>query len=479
MTEQRKLYRSRDDRVIAGVCGGLGEYFGVDPVFIRLIALALLFAGGSAFIIYLVMAIVVPEKPLGESETPAATGTETASGPVPSASDSAPQSSSAYGIPTAETPAAYAVGASAEHASSTARNAGVAAGLVLIGIGLVFLLAQFMPGIAWWSLWPLIIIFVGLVECVTPGKQGWSAERFFSGLGTIAAGLVLLGNVTGYISWSVWWTLLSLWPLLLVSIGLSLLAKGLHQSWLRAMGSLVILAAFVYAASVSWVGSGGTPLPDSWTIRSSGTPYSMSAPETGVSSAKLKLEAGGASIKIDSGTVLAKLTGESPSGAPTFEVDRAGSSASVRVASDEQGPIVMGPEIIGQRMRLELGTSPVWDVDISTGAASVDADLTDLELSSVKLSSGVSAVNVKLGTPAQTGGPVPVVAKSGVGSLDLSVPAGVEARVDVDSGLTGTNLHGRFVEVGDHWETPGYSSASTSYAIRIESGIGSVAVTAN
>ncbi len=57
---EKRLYRSTTDRHIAGVCGGLGEYFKVDPSIFRII-FVLLFLGGSAgFWIYLILALVLP-----------------------------------------------------------------------------------------------------------------------------------------------------------------------------------------------------------------------------------------------------------------------------------------------------------------------------------------------------------------------------------------------------------------------------------
>jgi phage shock protein C len=58
----KKLYRSRVDRKIAGVCGGLGEYFGIDPTLVRLLfVLGLIFVGGT-LLAYIILAIVIPEE---------------------------------------------------------------------------------------------------------------------------------------------------------------------------------------------------------------------------------------------------------------------------------------------------------------------------------------------------------------------------------------------------------------------------------
>lgn len=57
----KKLYRSTTDRRIGGVCGGLGEYFAVDPTIIRIIFAILLFAG-VGFLAYIIMWVIVPRK---------------------------------------------------------------------------------------------------------------------------------------------------------------------------------------------------------------------------------------------------------------------------------------------------------------------------------------------------------------------------------------------------------------------------------
>ncbi|MBW8011054.1 MAG: PspC domain-containing protein [Chloroflexi bacterium] len=66
----KKLYRSRSDSVIAGVAGGLGAYFGVDPVFLRVLFVLLTVAGeGIGLLFYILMVIVVPRVPKGEEIT--------------------------------------------------------------------------------------------------------------------------------------------------------------------------------------------------------------------------------------------------------------------------------------------------------------------------------------------------------------------------------------------------------------------------
>lgn len=58
----KRLYKSRDERMIAGVCGGIAEYFKVDPTLIRLAWIIFVFMGGSGILAYLIAWIVIPEK---------------------------------------------------------------------------------------------------------------------------------------------------------------------------------------------------------------------------------------------------------------------------------------------------------------------------------------------------------------------------------------------------------------------------------
>lgn len=58
-----KLYRSREDRKICGVCGGLAKYFGCDSTFVRLITAILALCAGGGLLIYILAALIVPNEP--------------------------------------------------------------------------------------------------------------------------------------------------------------------------------------------------------------------------------------------------------------------------------------------------------------------------------------------------------------------------------------------------------------------------------
>jgi phage shock protein C len=63
MNATRKLYRSKTNRQLAGVCGGLAEYFSLDVTLIRVLFVLLAVLGGSGLVIYIAMWIIVPKEP--------------------------------------------------------------------------------------------------------------------------------------------------------------------------------------------------------------------------------------------------------------------------------------------------------------------------------------------------------------------------------------------------------------------------------
>ncbi|MBD3282487.1 MAG: PspC domain-containing protein [Candidatus Portnoybacteria bacterium] len=134
----KKLYRSRNDKVIAGIAGGLGEYFDIDPVLIRVLFVALLFAGGVSIPLYIILILVVPLEPKK--------GEEGAKGDVQEKVQKA---------------------AKDLKKSSNNVSAGNIIGLVVFLIGLVLLMNRIFPlSFRWFGmdlLWPIIVIIIGLV----------------------------------------------------------------------------------------------------------------------------------------------------------------------------------------------------------------------------------------------------------------------------------------------------------------------------
>ena len=60
---EKKLYKIEEGKKLDGVCGGIAEYFNIDPTLVRLAAVAICFAGGSGVLAYIIAAIIMPRDP--------------------------------------------------------------------------------------------------------------------------------------------------------------------------------------------------------------------------------------------------------------------------------------------------------------------------------------------------------------------------------------------------------------------------------
>ena len=127
---QNKIYRSRTNSMIAGICGGLGEYLSVDPTIIRVVAVLLIIPDGIGLLAYIIGWVIIPRRPEVEAEVVA------------------PERSG---------------------------RSRLLPGLALILIGLVFLLNNLIPWFDIGYLWPLILIVLGVALLLKAHKRGLSS----------------------------------------------------------------------------------------------------------------------------------------------------------------------------------------------------------------------------------------------------------------------------------------------------------------
>jgi phage shock protein C len=158
---EKRLYRSRTDRIVGGVCGGLGEYFGIDPTLVRLAAVLLTLVNGVGVAVYVILWIVVPEEEttVSDNETPETTSEVAVPAPV----QAAPEAAQAPSSPAGPSPAPAPAGRPA--------RGGLTGGIVLIVIGAIFLVSQFVPGLDIGKLWPLILVGIGVTMIVRGGRR--------------------------------------------------------------------------------------------------------------------------------------------------------------------------------------------------------------------------------------------------------------------------------------------------------------------
>lgn len=128
----KRLYRSHKEKMIGGVCGGLAEYFDIDPVLIRILFVVAVFAGGSGILAYIICWIIIPEQPYTVPMSPATDSSQ----PPPSQPAPPPSPGNHRGSMTA--------------------------GVILIVIGGLFLADNFLPHFHFSDFWPVVLIALGV-----------------------------------------------------------------------------------------------------------------------------------------------------------------------------------------------------------------------------------------------------------------------------------------------------------------------------
>jgi len=363
--------------------------------------------------------------------------------------------------------------------AAASRRGGIGAGVVLIAIGVIFLAGQVVPGLMWWNLWPLLIVLVGVIQMFTPShRDEWGPERILDGLGTVILGGVLLGNTLGIVSWGVWWTFITLWPVLIIALGVSILGRGLRIGALRALAPVMVWVALGYSVAASLTGVGGfQPIPTLVRPGVVGQPFNYDEPVSGATSGTFEFKGGAGDISIGRGTSLVTASGNSPYGTPTFSVNRSSDGASVAFTMGSADHVVVVPGISTSKVDVTLSDAVVWDATLETGACNLNADLSEVPVRSLALKTGASSSTIKLGEVPQSASSTDVSIKAGVSSIEVLVPRGAAVQIRTSNGLSAVDVDSRLRSAGvGLWQTPGYSSASKVINISVESGVSSVSL---
>lgn len=140
----KKLYRSVTDKMVGGVCGGLAEYFAIDPVIVRLIFVLAVIFYGSGILAYIILWIIIPQKPY--IITPF--NPEQPKGESTSSTDEKKDENAEFNM--------NAI------INKPQNNRSIYAGAFLILLGGLFLLDNFVPHFHFGDFWPLVLIGLGI-----------------------------------------------------------------------------------------------------------------------------------------------------------------------------------------------------------------------------------------------------------------------------------------------------------------------------
>ncbi|MBI4234399.1 MAG: PspC domain-containing protein [Chloroflexi bacterium] len=166
--DSRRLHKSSTDKVLFGVCGGLAEYFNIDPVLVRVVFILLLFANGIGLLLYLILAILTPR-----AETAARQPTEVAQENLQTMAREVGEAGRQIGAAVrGAAPRGDATGQPTGQQGAERRRNTIA--LILIVVGVLILLANI--GAFWWfrwgTFWPLVLVAIGVGILIGRFRRG-------------------------------------------------------------------------------------------------------------------------------------------------------------------------------------------------------------------------------------------------------------------------------------------------------------------
>lgn len=158
----KNIYRSKDQKIIAGVCGGIGEYFEIDPVVIRIIFVVLMIAAGTGLAIYIILWLIIPEyqgEPLIKNVAEEISNAIKKEKVKEEFEEELKKETAKEEIKKEEV-------VSASLKTKRVVDSNALAGYMIIALGVIILIANLIPQIRIWeqiaNLWPLVLVFFGL-----------------------------------------------------------------------------------------------------------------------------------------------------------------------------------------------------------------------------------------------------------------------------------------------------------------------------
>ena len=328
-------------------------------------------------------------------------------------------------------------------------------------------------------------------------------NKIIKGLTLLLIGTILLANTLEILEWSVWSNIIRLWPLLIVSLGLSLIFRGKSLSF---MGPLIIFLGIIVGVGASYMGINFEEeivreiktlsreiiievekIPETEVaLETEIIPEIETAPETEISPETEtpletkeypEIEKASIGLNLDVG----KLTlGESTpllyecisqyrykEFEPFEEFSRTEKEANILIYHSQ----VIKRRIsnnIGNHWQLKLNNKIIYDLSIKTGAIDTDCNLSGFKVEKLYIESGASNINLVL--PQYNS---KIIIDTGVSNINIAIPKNVGATVNIDSGIAIKDLDD-FIKRNGTYISHNYNESEFKTEIEIDCGVSNI-----
>lgn len=297
------------------------------------------------------------------------------------------------------------------------------------------------------------------------------AGRFLWGLTVLGFGIVLVGNLAGYLDASVWTRLLALWPVVLVLLGLRFIIR--NDYLMATVGMVIVVASFVLA-----VFYGSSTLPTMFPNNVTSTQNSFVSKVPGVNKVDVTVNTGAVELTIDildADAAKTNLFSVKTIDMGNVSIDKQTVDDSYVVKIYETRPESVNS--LGTKRKINLLVTPNVPVTINLkiGASKVNANLEKLNITGLVFKSGAISADVKLGGISKK---AVIDLQSGVSSFVLNVPKSVGLSVTGKSGLSSLELPNGKTSLNfeDSYKSDGYDNAPKKIDLTVRSGLTSVKV---
>ena len=456
--QPKRLYRSRKSRVIFGVCGGLGEYFEIDHFIVRIIFVAMTLAGGSGILLYLILAFLIPLSPNG-----------------------------VYG---AENPERIDIKERADELVSELRAQGFKwtasswIGVAIIILGIMLFLNQIFPSYFFNGglFWALVIIIAGIAilsrkknQLTTPknpdqpfiqspeppAEQAKEIHRYYPRIGIILLffGIGLLAQNFGIAVNFDFWQIFQFWPVLIILAGLSLLSRG--SAFGRLISGLIILVVLILIL-ISFF----------WQFDSRETKqYDFQIPkDAAITLSSVHIKTGAANLNVSGGSS-DLVSGDLKSNITRLETDNEIKDGKSDTIIETTGSARFFGGRLTNDLNINLSDETPLALTVDSGAAKMDIDLSAIAAEDVDINTGASSLDLIIGSKAVNAN---YSISAGASSIRINLPKEIGAKISTASALTSKNFTD-FRQINQNsYESDNFSSTDHKVYFNIEAGVSSI-----
>ena len=318
------------------------------------------------------------------------------------------------------------------------------------------------------------------------------ANKIINGLTLLLIGIILLSNTLNILEWSVWSNIIKLWPLLMVSLGLSLIFRGKNLSF---MGPLIVFLAIILGAGAGYIGINleGETVKEVKTLSREIVLEVEKAPEVEtLSETEItpeneltqqveispevkeypKIERTSIELNLDVGELT---MGESTpllyecisqyrfkEFEPFEKYSTTEKEANILIYHTPAKGNFRNPK---NNWQLKLNNQIIYNLSIKTGALNTDCNLSAFKVEKLYIESGASNINLVIPNYNSK-----IIIDTGVSNIDIAMPKNVGATVNIDSGIAVKDLDD-FIKRDGMYISNNYSSSEFKVDIEIDSGV--------